>query len=145
MTKHIMGENQHTSDGKHVCGRWNDLPHVKRMKYRMASCRAPITAVRSQRGGEMADPWQALSLNAHTQTANMAIMKQIQAEARVWQWHLHSLLNSFFPLPNMHGHTHTQYTLRSQRPWEEEQHQGIKKPFSLPWVYVRFSMALWED
>lgn len=104
MAKHIMGENKHTSNGKHVCRRWNGLPHMNGMKYRPASCRAPITAIRTRRGGETADPPTG-SLTQHTQAANMAIRERIHVEARVWQWHLHSLLNSF-SLPNMHRHTH---------------------------------------
>lgn len=103
--KHIMEKNKHTADGKHMWRRWNDLPRVNTMKYTLASCWGPIVALRSRCGGELEDPRRTLTL--YTQAANMAILKQIHAETRVWQWHLHSLLNSFC-LPNMHGQTHTQ-------------------------------------
>lgn len=110
--EHITGENKHTPNGKHVCGRWNDLPRMNGMKYRPMSRRAPITAVRTRRGGETADPRQTHSFNAHTythkyaQVANMALLERIHAEAGVWQWHLHSLFNSS-SLHNIHGWTHT--------------------------------------
>lgn len=73
-------------------------------------------------GGRPADPRQAVSLSVHTWAANTALLEQTHVEARVWQWHLHSLLNSSSH-PNMRAQTHMH---RCQRPrGEEEEHQSI--------------------
>lgn len=117
------------SNGNHVWGRWNGLYHMKRMKYRPESCRAPITATGTQRGRETPALTPTTTTSTHTDTplpdrsSHSTHTHKLPIWPfwsglmwrRVWQWHLHSVLNScFFFFQTCMNTTHTQ----SQRPWE---------------------------
>lgn len=146
MAKHITEENKHTTDGKHVWRRWNDLPRVNGMKYRLASCCGPIAALRSQRGGESADPRRTISLYTHKLPiwpfwSGFTRGPESDSDISIHWW-------SLFVFPTcMDTHTHSE----SQRPWEEEEeHRGMKKKKKKSlspccWVSAGFNVALWKD
>lgn len=138
--KHIMEENKHTADGKHMWRRWNDLPRVNRMKYRLASCCGPIVALRSWCGGESADPRQTISLYIHKLPIWpfwSGFMRRPESDSDI---SIHCWILFVFPTC-MDTHT-----LREPEAMGGGGALGHKKSLSpCCWVSVGFNVALWKD
>lgn len=111
--EHIMGENKHTSNGKHVCV-WDETASLiwKVWNIDLSVLPRSITPVRTRRGKETADPRQQFSVRTH----KLPIWP-------LWSWFMQRpvsdsdiSIHSQSPFSCLHAWAHTQ----RQRPWEVE-------------------------
>lgn len=133
---------------------------MSEMKYRPVSCCAPIrAALHSVRRGNGRPP--TVSLTQHTQTHKHTRCQYGHSGADSCGGQSLTVTSPFileFFFSSQHAwtrtHSHTHTLAESQRPWEEEQRRGIKKPSpcrgslrGLAWHYgkIRLQSALLCD